>query len=75
MNGVKYPSDVETIRTRIQKMTDEQLLRYGVVARYMSSPEANPGKPPREDFVIQLDEARAEWRRRNPKPSVIADSF
>ena len=25
------------------------------------------GKPPREVFVIQLEEARAEWRRRHPK--------
>jgi len=75
MNGVEYPSDVETTRTHLQKMTDEQLLRCGVVARYMCSPEANLGKPPREDFVIQLHEARTEWRRRNPKPSVIADSF
>jgi hypothetical protein len=26
-------------------------------------PKANMGKPPRVVFVIQLNEARAEWRR------------
>src|SRR5258708_2694193 len=31
----------------------------------MCSPGANLGKPPRQVFVIQLDEARAELERRN----------
>jgi hypothetical protein len=29
----------------------------------MCSPGANGGKPPRECFVIQLEEAKAEWQR------------
>jgi hypothetical protein len=33
----------------------------------MCTPEANLGAPPRRVFVIQLEEARAEWRRRLPK--------
>ena len=32
--------------------------------RYMCTPEANLGNPPREVFLIQLREARTEWRRR-----------
>ena len=31
------------------------------------SPQANLGRPPREVFVIQLREARKEWRRLHPK--------
>jgi hypothetical protein len=33
------------------------------VARYMVSPTANMGNPPLPTFVLQLEEARAEWRR------------
>jgi len=59
--------DVNALRAWVQKMTDAQLLAFGKAARYMCSPKANMGKPPRDVFVIQLNEARAEWRRRNPK--------
>jgi hypothetical protein len=51
----------------LRKMTDEELIREGKTGRYMCSPMANFGKPPRKVFVIQLEEAKAEWRRRNPK--------
>jgi hypothetical protein len=54
--------DVEDLRARLRKMNDEELLAFGKSARYMCSPMANLGKPPRELFVIQLREARAEWR-------------
>jgi hypothetical protein len=33
----------------------------------MCSAMANFGKPPRKVFVIQLEEVKAEWRRRHPK--------
>jgi hypothetical protein len=46
------------------KMTDEELIREGEAGRYLCSPMANFGKPPRKVFVIQLEEAKAEWRRR-----------
>jgi hypothetical protein len=59
--------DIEKLLERLQKMTDAQLLEFGRAARHLCSPEANFGKPPREVFVIQLEEARAEWRRRHPK--------
>ena len=54
---------------RLEKMTDGQLVEFGKAAAIMCSPQANFGKPPREVFVIQLNEARAEWRRRHPKGS------
>jgi hypothetical protein len=33
------------------------------------SPEANFGKPPRDEFVIGLRLCKEEWRRRHPKKS------
>ena len=59
--------DIESLHERLRKMTDAELLRFGKDNRYMCSPYANMGKPPLEAFVIQLREARAEWRRRHPK--------
>ena len=59
-------SNLEELRQRLLKMTDADLLRFGRAARHMCSPEANYGYPPRETFVMQLREAKAEWRRRNP---------
>ncbi len=60
-------NSLEAIRERIRKMPDNELLRYGQAAKYMCSPEANLGKAPRPEFVVQLKEARAEWLRRFPK--------
>jgi len=59
--------DVEGLRMRLRKMADGELLRFGRAAKYMCSRYANLAKPPLEPFVIQLREARAEWRRRYPK--------
>jgi hypothetical protein len=56
--------DLEQLRARLRKMTDADLLRFGKAGKYMCSPEANMGKPPRKAFVIQLEEARQEWKRR-----------
>ena len=56
--------DVDALRTRLRKMSGEDLLEFGKAARYMVSPTANMGKPPLPTFVLQLEEARAEWRRR-----------
>ena len=63
--------DVEALRQRLRKMTDAELLRFGKDNRYMCSPYANLGKPPLEPFVVQLREARAEWRRRHPKTETV----
>jgi hypothetical protein len=45
-------------------MSDEELREFGKAARYMVSAKANMGKPSLPAFVLQLEEARAEWRRR-----------
>lgn len=60
--------DLDPYRARLRKMTDEELIRHGKAGRYLCSPMANFGKPPRKVFVIQLEETIAEWRRRHPKP-------
>jgi hypothetical protein len=56
--------DLDELRARLRKMSDADLIAFGKAARYMCSPKANLGKPPRQPFVIQLREARVEWRRR-----------
>jgi hypothetical protein len=64
---IQQQIDVESLRERLRGMTDEQLLHFGKASRYMSSRYANMGKSPLQAFVIQLEEAKAEWRRRRPK--------
>ena len=60
LNDAQSPED---LRKRLRKMNDAELLRFVEAAKFMCSPEPNGGGP-RESFVIQLREARAEWKRR-----------
>jgi hypothetical protein len=57
------PLDLPKFRELIRKMTYEQLLRNGRAAAYMASPASAYG-PVRQTWVQQLEELRAEWRRR-----------
>ena len=57
---------VEELRKRLRVMPDEKLHQFGEAARYMCTPEANLGKPPLPVYVLQLEEASAEWRHRHP---------
>jgi hypothetical protein len=59
--------NVEELRTRLHVMPDEKLRQFGEAARYMCTPEANSQKSPMPIYVLQLEEATAEWRRRHPK--------
>jgi hypothetical protein len=59
---------VDDLRARLRKMSDEKLREFGEAARYMTTPKANLGKPLLLDYVLQLQEATAEYRRRHPKP-------
>ncbi len=59
------PESVEQIRERLRKMSDLELRQYGRSARVMSDPMKHFGEP-NPAFAIQLQEARAEWRRRHP---------
>jgi hypothetical protein len=47
--------DVEELRTRLRKMNDEDLLRFGKAARFMCRDKS--------PLQVQLEEARAEWCR------------
>ena len=60
------PENIEQIRERIRKMSDAELRKYGRAARDLSDPMKNLGKP-NPAFQVQLDDARAEWKRRHPK--------
>jgi hypothetical protein len=59
--------DVQSLRSGLRSMDDAELLRFGQAAMYMCSSYANSLAPLREEFVIQVEESRAEWRRRYPK--------
>ncbi|MGB2662752.1 MAG: hypothetical protein WAK48_02035 [Candidatus Acidiferrum sp.] len=59
--------NLENLRERLRRLSDDELIQFGKACRDMLTPQANLGRPPREVFVIQLQEARKEWRRRHPK--------
>jgi len=57
------PSDeLEELRARLRKMSDDDLIRFGKAARSLCRHRDCP-----DTFKRQLQEARAEWRRRHPK--------
>jgi hypothetical protein len=55
----------EALRRCLQRMPETELLLFGQAAKYICSHEANYW-PPCEVPILQLREARAEWRRRHP---------
>jgi hypothetical protein len=59
--------NLENLHKHLQRLSDDELIQFGKACRGMLTPQANLGRPPREVFVIQLQEARKEWRRRHPK--------
>jgi hypothetical protein len=67
--------DLEQLRSRLQGMSDAELLRFGKAAASMCPPEANLGKSPRKAFVIQLEGARAEWKRRKERKQLSTSQF
>ncbi len=58
------PVNREELRARLQEMTNKELRQFGRAALKMCSPEATRGKLPRQELVIQLEEARVEWKLR-----------
>jgi hypothetical protein len=64
------PFNVDELRERLQKMSDMELRKFGQAAQRMISAKANPGQSPPEVFVIQLREARIEWKRRKSQPKI-----
>jgi hypothetical protein len=69
LNSVGFSSsdnevDLESLRSRLREMSDAELLRFGRAAKSMCSPNGYFGQSPRQTFVVQLEEARAELERR-----------
>jgi hypothetical protein len=65
MMSTAFDSDeivLNKLRERLRKMTDEELIRFGKEVRRLAE---NP-------FQRQLDEARAEWKRRKELQSRYA---
>lgn len=61
------PSDeLERLRTRLLKMTDAQLVRFGKAARSL---RRDPRCP--DTFKRQLEEARAEWSAKASSEVII----
>jgi hypothetical protein len=52
----------EQLRTRLRKMSDDELMRFGKAARSLCRDPRCP-----DIFKRQLEEARGEWRRRHPR--------
>jgi hypothetical protein len=59
---IQSSDELEQLRTRLRKMTDTQLVNFGKAARSLCRDPRCP-----DTFKRQLQEARAEWRRRHPK--------
>jgi hypothetical protein len=65
--SIAFESDevqLENLRKRLRLMSDEELVRFRKAARSLCRDWDCP-----ETFRRQLEEARAEWRRRHPRPS------
>ena len=55
---------VRRLRERLQTMCDEELIEFGKYARSLAGIRVS-GLP--DPYKVQLEEARAEWRRRHPR--------
>jgi hypothetical protein len=60
------PESPEELRKRLREMSDLELRRFGERARKLSDSKMNFDAT--EPHVVELEEARAEWRRRHPRP-------
>jgi hypothetical protein len=52
---------LQRLRARLRNMTDEQLIQFGKSVRKLAWPSVTATANP---FQRQLEEARAEWKRR-----------
>lgn len=74
MSGsVGSPLNLDELRAHLARMNDTELLEFGTAAKHLMSHEAHEGKPHLEPYSVQFREAREEWMRRHPIPSVFQD--
>jgi hypothetical protein len=64
-------SDVKWFGAQLRKMSDRDLLKCGKDLAFLCYPKQKYGKPPKEVWVLELKEARTEWRRRYPRAGSI----
>jgi hypothetical protein len=57
---------LQKLRERLRLMSDEELVKFGKMVRGLSEPRVGVTSDP---WKAQLEEARAEWRRRHPPKS------
>jgi hypothetical protein len=55
---------LQKLRERLRAMSDEELIKFGKMVRSLSAPRVSVTPDP---WKAQLEEARAEWRRRHPR--------
>ena len=54
--------DVDALRTRLRKMSDDELRKFGKAAQYMTSPAANMGKPIGMARLARMDASKGDSR-------------
>jgi hypothetical protein len=59
---IESSDELEQLRARLRKMSDDELMRFGKAARSLCRDPRCP-----DTFKRQLEAARGEWRRRHPK--------
>jgi hypothetical protein len=67
-------SDIEGLRQRLRRMSNPELLLFGVTTKCLCSLETSPDQSPPGGVLVQLREAREEWKRRNPSLP-LSESF
>jgi hypothetical protein len=58
------PTDRDKLRERLQGMSNKDLREFGKACEHGCSKKGASGEPPGKDFMIQLELAREEWKRR-----------
>ncbi len=82
MNGItsklilldENQAQTDTIRERMARMSDGELLRYGMTAKLGYEQGLKRGEVSADLLTTELSEARAEWNRRYEKMP-LRDSF
>ena len=67
LKGIAFESPevpLQKLRARLRLMSDDELVKFGKVVRGLAEPRVSVMPDPWKE---QLQEARAEWRRRHPK--------
>ena len=67
LKGIAFESpevQLQKLREQLRLMSDEELVKFGKQVRSLSEPRVSVMPDPWKE---QLQEARAEWRRRYPK--------